>query len=275
MVVSEMIASWAMIRENRNTLRMAEVDGCGGVSALQLAGCEPAAMAEAARLAVDQRRRPDRHQFRLPGEEGGGRPARRLRADARRGRRRRASWQATVRRRPGAGDAEDAHGLGPCQPERAAPGAHRRRTRGIRMVTVHGRTRQQFYTGTADWDFIAPGEGRRSAFPVIVNGDILTEDDAADGAAPLRRRRRDDRPRLLRPARGSPPRSRISCAPARRLPEPPLARAESHLAARITTAMLQPLRHTTPGVRLARKHVVLVLARPARLGRVPRRGQRG
>src|SRR5271155_832370 len=54
MVVSEMIASWAMIRENRNTLRMAEVDGCGGVSALQLAGCEPEAMAEAARLAVDR-----------------------------------------------------------------------------------------------------------------------------------------------------------------------------------------------------------------------------
>ena len=41
MVVSEMIASWAMIRENRNTLRMAEVDGCGGVSAVQLAGCDP------------------------------------------------------------------------------------------------------------------------------------------------------------------------------------------------------------------------------------------
>src|SRR5215467_13689503 len=53
MVVSEMIASWAMIRENRKTLAMAEIDGCGGLSALQLAGCEPTAMAEAARLAVD------------------------------------------------------------------------------------------------------------------------------------------------------------------------------------------------------------------------------
>src|ERR1700723_4000013 len=52
MVVSEMIASWAMIRENRKTLDMAEIDGCGGVSAVQLAGCDPAAMAEAARLAV-------------------------------------------------------------------------------------------------------------------------------------------------------------------------------------------------------------------------------
>src|SRR5437868_9357798 len=57
LVVSEMIASWAMIRENRTTLRMAEVadngrPGCP--NSLQLAGCDPAAMAEAARLAVDR-----------------------------------------------------------------------------------------------------------------------------------------------------------------------------------------------------------------------------
>src|SRR5215470_17869723 len=54
MVVSEMIASWAMIRENQKTLSMAQVDGCGGISAVQLAGCEPGAMAEAARIAVDK-----------------------------------------------------------------------------------------------------------------------------------------------------------------------------------------------------------------------------
>src|SRR4051794_33067038 len=52
LVVSEMIASWAMVRENRTTLRMAEVDGCGGPASVQLAGCDPAAMAEAARIAV-------------------------------------------------------------------------------------------------------------------------------------------------------------------------------------------------------------------------------
>ncbi|HET9019938.1 MAG TPA: tRNA-dihydrouridine synthase, partial [Acetobacteraceae bacterium] len=50
LVVSEMIASWAMVRENRNTLRMAELDG--KPSSIQLAGCDPAAMAEAARIAV-------------------------------------------------------------------------------------------------------------------------------------------------------------------------------------------------------------------------------
>src|SRR5580700_3853146 len=50
LVVSEMIASWAMVRENRNTLRMAEMEG--KPTSIQLAGCDPAAMAEAARIAV-------------------------------------------------------------------------------------------------------------------------------------------------------------------------------------------------------------------------------
>src|ERR1700692_374671 len=54
MVVSEMIASWAMIRENQKTLSMAQVDGAGGVSAGQLAGCAPAGMAASARIAADK-----------------------------------------------------------------------------------------------------------------------------------------------------------------------------------------------------------------------------
>src|SRR3978361_759365 len=52
LVVSEMIASWAMVRENRPPLAVAEVDGCGGRPCVQRAGCAPAAMAEAARIAV-------------------------------------------------------------------------------------------------------------------------------------------------------------------------------------------------------------------------------
>ena len=123
MVVSEMIASWAMIRENRNTLRMAEVDGCGGVSAVQLAGCEPDAMAEAARLAVDRGADLVDINFGCPvkkvavGQQAGSALMRDELAAA-------VSWPRPSRR-SGTCDAQDADGMGPREPERAPAGPHR------------------------------------------------------------------------------------------------------------------------------------------------------
>lgn len=55
--------------------------------------------------------------------------------------------------------------------------AKRAEEAGARMITVHGRTRQQFYTGAADWAAIAPVVDA-VRIPVIANGDIGSAADA-------------------------------------------------------------------------------------------------
>jgi len=55
--------------------------------------------------------------------------------------------------------------------------ARRAESLGVAAITVHGRTRQQFYKGEADWPAIAAVRAA-TTLPLIANGDICDADDA-------------------------------------------------------------------------------------------------
>ncbi|MEM9732623.1 MAG: tRNA dihydrouridine synthase DusB [Pseudomonadota bacterium] len=55
--------------------------------------------------------------------------------------------------------------------------AERAERAGVKLITVHGRTRNQFYKGQADWNRIAPVR-ERICVPLVVNGDITDETTA-------------------------------------------------------------------------------------------------
>src|SRR5258708_570409 len=170
LVVSEMIASEAMVRENRKTLHMVSKSAEEQPMAVQLAGCEPRVMGEAAKLNADLGADIIDINMGCPVKKvvNGYAGSALMRDEENAARIIEATVKAvklpvTLKMRTGWDDAN-----------RNAPNlAKIAEDAGIQMVTIHGRTRCQMYEGRADWGFVRQGRDA-VGMPVVGNADVTS-----------------------------------------------------------------------------------------------------